>query len=89
VRETTPQDPYISVRGPVFIESSLPLSYDGANDAESLAMLPWRWSPGDKPESLVHDVTLLPRHAPSCEEGKVSPMCPEYGVTYVSGSTSF
>src|SRR5690349_20173046 len=21
---------------------------------------------GDKPESLVHDVTLLPRHAPSC-----------------------
>jgi hypothetical protein len=28
---------------------------------------------GDKPESLVNDVTLLPRHAPSCG-GKVSPM---------------
>jgi hypothetical protein len=26
-------------------------------------------------------VTLLPRHAPSYEEGKVSLMCPEYGVT--------
>src|SRR6476646_10111828 len=24
----------------------------------------------DKPESLVHDVTLLPRHAPSCEGAK-------------------
>src|SRR5579872_7044149 len=42
---------------------------------------------GDKPEPLVHDVTLLPRHAPSCEGAQVSPMCPEYGVTYVSGST--
>src|SRR5215216_1134410 len=42
---------------------------------------------GDKPEPLVHDVTLLPRHAPSCRRGKVSPMCPEYGVTYLSGRT--
>src|SRR5947208_16457835 len=42
---------------------------------------------GDKPEPLVHDVTLLPRHAPSCEGAKVSPMCPEYRVTYVSGRT--
>ena len=42
---------------------------------------------GDKPEPLVHDVTLLPRHAPSCEGAKVSPMCPEYGVTYLSGRT--
>src|SRR5438128_11146103 len=33
---------------------------------------------GHKPEPLVHDVTLLPRHAPSCEGAKVSPMCPEY-----------
>jgi hypothetical protein len=32
-------------------------------------------------------VTLLPRHAPSALGGKVSPMCPEYRVTYVSGST--
>ena len=36
---------------------------------------------GDKPQPLVHDVTLLPRHAPSLEGAKVSPMCPEYGVT--------
>jgi hypothetical protein len=43
---------------------------------------------GHKPEPLVHDVTLLPRHAPSCEGAKVSPMCPEYGVTYLSGRTS-
>src|SRR3982750_1345475 len=42
---------------------------------------------GDKPEPLVHDVTLLPRHAPSCEGAKVSPMCPEYRVTYLSGRT--
>jgi hypothetical protein len=35
---------------------------------------------GDKPESLVHDVTLLPRHAPSCG-GKVSPIRSEYAVT--------
>src|SRR4030095_16745570 len=42
---------------------------------------------GHKPEPLVHDVTLLPRHAPSCEGAKVSPMCPEYGVTYLSGRT--
>src|SRR5437899_6034228 len=40
---------------------------------------------GDKPEPLVHDVTLLPRHALSALGGKVSPMCPEYGVTYPSG----
>src|SRR3989442_2694948 len=33
---------------------------------------------GHKPEPLVHDVTLLPRHAPSCEGAKVSPMRPEY-----------
>jgi hypothetical protein len=32
-------------------------------------------------------VTLLPRHAPSSEGAKVSPMCPEYGVTYLSGRT--
>ena len=42
---------------------------------------------GDKPESLVHDVTLLPRHAPSCSGGKVSPIRSEYGVTEGSGST--
>src|SRR5437660_1080739 len=42
---------------------------------------------GHKPEPLVHDVTLLPRHAPSCGERKVSPMCPEYRVTYLSGRT--
>src|SRR5689334_12946946 len=42
---------------------------------------------GHKPEPLVHDVTLLPRHAPSCEGAKVSPMCPEYGVTYLSART--
>src|SRR2546428_8500417 len=44
--------------------------------------------PGHKPEPLVHDVTLLPRHAPSSEGAKVSPMCPEYGVTYLSGRTA-
>src|SRR6185295_963689 len=43
---------------------------------------------GDKPESLVHDVTLLPRHAPSAFGGKVSPMRSEYGVTYGSGRTA-
>src|SRR5581483_600761 len=32
---------------------------------------------GDKPQPLVHDVTLLPRHAPSCEGSK--------SVTHVSG----
>jgi hypothetical protein len=33
-------------------------------------------------------VTLLPRHHPSCAlRGKVSPMSPEYGVTYLSGRT--
>src|SRR5215510_5998888 len=42
---------------------------------------------GDKPEPLVHDVTLLPRHAPSCDGAEVSPMCPEYGVTYLAGRT--
>jgi hypothetical protein len=36
---------------------------------------------GHKAEPLVHDVTLLPRHAPSSEGAKVSPMWPEYGVT--------
>src|SRR5688500_6301714 len=39
---------------------------------------------GDKPESLVHDVTLLPRHARSCG-GKVSPIRSEYAVTCRSG----
>src|SRR3954454_11372160 len=44
---------------------------------------------GDKPESLVHDVTLLPRHRPSnALRGKVSRMCTEYRVTYVSGRTT-
>jgi hypothetical protein len=33
--------------------------------------------PGDKPHTFVHDVTLLPRHAPSSRRGK--------SVTYVSG----
>jgi hypothetical protein len=42
--------------------------------------------PGNKPNTLVHGLTLLPRHAPSLG-AKVSPMCPEYGVTYVSGRT--
>src|SRR6185295_18699279 len=42
---------------------------------------------GHKAEPLVHDVTLLPRHAPSSEGAKVSPMCPEYGVTSLSGRT--
>src|SRR5262245_52356656 len=42
---------------------------------------------GDKPESLVHDVTLLPRHAPSALGGKVSPIRSEYAVTYRSGRT--
>src|SRR5581483_11702706 len=32
---------------------------------------------GDKPQPLVHDVTLLPRHAPSCEGSK--------SFTHVSG----
>src|SRR5262249_51774608 len=41
---------------------------------------------GDKPESLVHDVTLLPRHAPSYG-GKVSPIRSEYAVTSRSGRT--
>jgi hypothetical protein len=36
---------------------------------------------GHKAEPLVHDVTFLPRHALSPEGAKVSPMCPEYGVT--------
>ena len=45
---------------------------------------------GDKPEPLVHDVTLLPRHARSCEErAKVSPIRSEYAVTYRSGRTEF
>src|SRR5688572_19636575 len=44
---------------------------------------------GDKPEPLVHDVTLLPRHRPLLRRGKVSPMCPEYRVTYLSGRTEF
>ena len=44
---------------------------------------------GDKPEPLVHDVTLLPRHAPSCEGAKCHPCAPEYGVTYVSGRTDW
>src|SRR6185503_3199361 len=43
---------------------------------------------GDEPQPLVHGVTLLPRHAPSSEGAKVSPMCPEYGVTYLSGRTN-
>src|SRR5688572_16217223 len=43
-------------------------------------------STGDRPESLVHDVTLLPRHAPSCG-GKVSPIRSEYAVTARSGRT--
>ena len=42
---------------------------------------------GHKPKPLVHDGTLLPRHAPSSEGAKVSPMCPEYRVTYLSGRT--
>ena len=37
----------------------------------------------------VHGVTRLPRHALSAAfGGKVSPMCPEYGVTSLSGRTS-
>jgi hypothetical protein len=43
--------------------------------------------PGDTPKPLVHDVTLLPRHALALG-GKVSPMCPEYGVTYVARRTN-
>src|SRR5689334_16727119 len=42
---------------------------------------------GDKPESLVHDVTLLPRHAPLLVGGRVSPIRSEYAVTYRSGRT--
>src|SRR5439155_20974466 len=55
----------------------------GAQRRHLLALEP----AGHKPEPLVHDVTLLPRHAPSCEGAKVSPMCPEYCVTYLSGRT--
>ncbi len=32
----------------------------------------------NEPKTLIHDVTLLPRHAPSCKRGVQS-------VTYVSG----
>src|SRR5215470_17891462 len=36
----------------------------------------------------VHDVTLLPRHALLLRRGQeVSPMCPEYSVTYLAGRT--
>ena len=33
---------------------------------------------GRIPEPLVHDLTLLPRLARSCEGAQVSPMCLEY-----------
>src|SRR6516164_5808174 len=32
---------------------------------------------GNKPETFVHDMTLLPRHIPSCRRCKVSLMSPE------------
>jgi hypothetical protein len=51
-----------------------------ARDAELLAerchRLPVEQA-GDEPETFVHDVTLLPRHAPSLSRGQVSPMSPE------------
>src|SRR5262249_43748449 len=43
---------------------------------------------GDKSEPLVHEVTLLPRHALLLRRGQeVSPMCPEYSVTSQEGQT--
>src|SRR4029450_5508617 len=43
---------------------------------------------GDKSEPLVHDVTLLPRHALLLRRGQeVSPMYPEYSVTSLPGRT--
>src|SRR5580765_576981 len=56
------------------------LTGDAELGAQRRHLLPLEQA-GHKPEPLVHDVTLLPRHAPSCEGAKVSPMCPEYGVT--------
>src|SRR5207249_12340740 len=62
------------------------LSRDPELGAQRRHLLPLEHA-GDKPAPSVHDVTLLPRHAPSCGGAKVSPMCPEYRVTYVSGRT--
>src|SRR5262249_44382195 len=46
---------------------------------------------GDKPQALVHDRTLLPRHPhlphANCM-GEVLPMCPVRCVTYVSGRSA-
>ena len=42
---------------------------------------------GDKPESLVHDVTLLPRHRPLLVGAKCHPSAREYAVTYRAGRT--
>src|SRR5262245_8723894 len=64
--------------------TGLPRDPDFGAQRRHLLALP---QTGDKPEPFVHDVTLLPRHAPSAFGGKVSPMCPEYRVTYVSGRT--
>src|SRR3974390_316267 len=45
--------------------------------------------PGDKPQALVHDRTLLPRHRhPPPKWRKVLPMCPVRFVTYVSGRSA-
>jgi hypothetical protein len=33
--------------------------------------------PGNKPETFVHNLTLLPRHLPLLSRGKESPMSPE------------
>src|SRR5215469_10783524 len=43
---------------------------------------------GHKPQTLVHRVTLPPRHLRTLRKyRKVSPMSPEYCVTYVSERT--
>ena len=43
------------------------------SEIEVPAFVPANDAAGDKPEPLVHDVTLLPRHAPSCEGPKCHP----------------
>jgi hypothetical protein len=42
--------------------------------------------PGHEPETFIHLATLLPRHFALPRKGpKVLPMCPESGVTLLSG----
>jgi hypothetical protein len=79
----------------VLVEAGEPLVADAAAHAVALTELGHREAVtegvGDELQSLIHGVTLLPRHhslpcrSPAMQVSRVLPMSLDYSVTYVPG----